>query len=134
MDEFEKKLQRQEFREVPGDWRAAILRAANAARPAPSAPRAPGFLSALFWPSPKAWAGLAAVWVVILGIHFVALDESRTVAKSASPVRTDLQGALKEHDRMLAELIGPLETRDVDRSKPQSPRPRSGWRDPWLKV
>src|SRR5712671_5398843 len=58
MNDFECKLAAQSFREPPADWREEILRlSANAAR---ATERAESPLRAWLWPSPQAWAGLAA--------------------------------------------------------------------------
>lgn len=61
MNDFEQELQRQPFREAPKAWRAEIL-----ARSAPSAREAaPWTWRDWFWPSPIAWAGLAASWLLL---------------------------------------------------------------------
>ena len=123
-DDFERKLSRQELRSIPPEWRADILQAAAAARgPAPGAVRTPGFLCALFWPSPKAWAGLAALWIVILGFHFATPGEPLVVVKKGAPSLPQLQLAFREQDRLLAELNGSTEPRDADRPNPPWPRP-----------
>jgi hypothetical protein len=85
MDELEKKLQRQTPRKIPGEWRAEILNAALAATTSQCASRLPhhGFLStlrhqlaALLWPHPKAWAGLAAIWLAVLSMNFYTADST----------------------------------------------------------
>src|ERR1017187_941802 len=50
-------------------------------------PRAPCHqLSTLLWPHPTAWAGLAAVWLVILGVNLTTREASTVVSKRAAPV------------------------------------------------
>ena len=134
-DDFEKHLQRQPTRLTPPAWRTEILSAARAASSRPSTldPRAAGWLSTLnsqpstlLWPHPKAWAGLAAVWLVVLALNFAARDttpglETRLVrALTIETVRS-----LKQREQLLAEVSAPLEFRESDRPKAIPPRPRT---------
>lgn len=64
MNDFERQLQRQPLRDLPADWRREILgkcEAATSVGPAWS-------WREWLWPSPKAWAALAAVWVVFFAL------------------------------------------------------------------
>ena len=139
-DEFEKRLQRQSLRQVPGEWRQEILSAARQASLAQHAPRtthhapySPSLLSTLnhqlstlLWPHPAAWAGLAAIWLVILGVHLTTRDATPLVAKRASPVSPQVFMAFQEQERLLAELLVPRDAPVADRPKQTSPpRPRS---------
>src|SRR5206468_11388760 len=100
-DDFEKRLQRQQPREIPPDWRTDILSAARgAARPAPRstlhAPRSflstlNHHLSALLWPSPRAWAGLAAVWLGLLVVNFGTASKRPAVAERTAQTFMALQ-------------------------------------------
>ena len=61
----------------------------------------------LLWPSPQAWAGLAATWVMMLGASYATREPSRVDA--AHPVRPpsrELRQVLREQEQMLAELGG----------------------------
>jgi hypothetical protein len=69
--------------------------------------------------------GLAAVWLVILGINLTTRDASTVLAKHAPPVSPQVFMAFQEQERLLAELIGPRETPVAERPKPRLPRPRS---------
>ena len=82
-------------------------------------------LTALLWPRPIAWAGLAAIWLVIAGLNHATPDASRRAAKHASPLAPQTLTAFREQSRLLAELLGPREAPVVDRPKPHLPRPRS---------
>ena len=133
-EEFENQLSAQPLKRVPGEWRAEILAAARAeAVPRHSAPAsrqvwlaalAPR-LAGLLWPHPKAWAGLAAVWVVIL-ITNLSLHEALPagVGKPARP-SPELAAELRQQRKMLAELIDPAEAKWADRQPLLSPKPRS---------
>ena len=138
-DDFEKRLQSQPLRQAPAEWREEILSAAQQAFPADHAPRttqhvppSPSLLSTihhqlstLLWPHPAAWAGLAAVWVVILGINLTTRDASLAVAKHAAPVSPQVFMAFQEQERLLSELLGPRETPVAEPPKPSPARPRS---------
>jgi hypothetical protein len=131
-DDFENELRRRPIRPVPAEWRAEILRAANAASPAPRAPRlAPSLLStinarlsAIFWPHPAAWAGLAGVWVVISVLNWSAADHTELAAGKPAPPAPDFILAMQEQRRTLARLIETSEPPPVEAPKPTEPRPR----------
>jgi hypothetical protein len=138
-DEFEKRLQRQPLRQVPADWRQEILSAAQQASLPEHAPRTThpahprrsllstinSQLSTLLWPHPAAWAGLAAVWLLILGFNQATREATPLVAKRASPVSPQVFMAYREQERLLGELLGPRETPVAERPKAEAPRPRS---------
>ena len=136
-NQFERRLSRQPLRSVPRDWRTDILAAARAAqtpvhavRPAPR----PWFaairqqVSAFFWPHPKAWAGLAAIWVLIFLLHLSVGDEAapRTVAQSAPP-SPEAVVELRQQQKLFAELVGSTEPRAADLRKTYPGHPRTEW-------
>lgn len=127
-DDFEQKLQQQSLRQIPSEWRAEILSAAkHASRPSPRASFLSTFnhqLSTLLWPHPKAWAGLAAVWILILAVNFSTRDKSPVMAEKAAPPSPEVVAELKQQQRMLAELIGSSQARDAESPK-FLPLPRS---------
>jgi hypothetical protein len=133
-DDFEQRLARQSLRQVPGEWRAEILAAARNSQAAHQAPRVPPRswlstinhqLSTLLWPHPKAWAGLAAVWIFILALNFSMRDKSPALAEKTLPLSPEVLVQLKQQQRMFAELMGPRDTAVADRPKTHAPRPRS---------
>jgi hypothetical protein len=77
------------------------------------------------WPHPRAWAGLAAVWILILAVDFSVRDKTPVMAEKAAPPSQEVIVELKQQQRMLAELIGARDTSDADRSKLWAPQPRS---------
>ncbi len=134
LEPFERRLSRQPFRQIPGGWRDEILAAASEAMAANHAARGPhpSFLSTLnhqlstvLWPHPAAWAGLAAAWVLIFAVDFSIRDRSPVVAEKSAPPSPEVLVELRQQQRLLAELIGPRDARDADRSKSSVPQPRS---------
>jgi hypothetical protein len=130
-DDFEQKLSHQPMRQIPGEWRAEIL---DACRVSSVERREPerflpstlvSRLSTIFWPHPKAWAGLAAVWILIFAVDFSMRDTTPVVAEKAAPPSPEVIVELRQQQRMLAELIGARDTSDADRSKSLVPRPRT---------
>ncbi len=133
-EQFEQKLSRQPLRKIPGDWRGEILAAARAAQTPPHASRVTrrslfstfnSQLSTLFWPHPKAWAGLAAVWIFIFALNFSMRDSSSKITTRTAPPSPEVIVELKKQQRMFAELVGANEAPDADRRKVFSPKPRS---------
>ena len=129
-DDFEKRLQSQPLRRIPSEWRAEILKNAESSRPSILDPRT-SFLSALLWPNPKAWIGLAAVWVLSFAIQFESRNGARVVIGTSKTTRTEMLAALKDQRVILVELINSTEPRDVDKSRHLSNRPHSESRRPF---
>ena len=133
-DEFEQKLSRQSLRKIPGEWRAEILAAARGVQASchPSPVTRHSWLSTLnhqlstiFWPHPKAWAGLAAIWIFIFAINFSIRDKTPAVAEKFSPPPPEVMAELKQQKLMFAQLIGADDLHAAVRQKNFSPKPRS---------
>ena len=120
---------------------ATAAPAVKPACPSPLAPRQAWLsalnhqLSTLLWPHPKAWAGLAAVWVVILAANFAARDPLPVrEAMNATPPSPQLREMLKQQEQLLAELVGPIERSEGIRPKPVAPQPRSQRREQFMNA
>ena len=133
-EQFERRLSRQPLRQIPGEWRAKIMAAAREAQASrdliPVTHRSllstiRYQLSTLLWPHPKAWAGLATVWVLILTVNFATRDKAPVIAEKTAPPSPEVVAELQQQKLLFAELIGPAETRVADRQKSFLPRPRS---------
>ena len=132
MEQFERRLQAQPVKKIPAGWRAEILAVAQKAgtahydvRGQRSVLSLPGWLTSVFWPHPKAWAGLAAVWVCILLLNFSNHDRPHSVAeKTSAAPPPEMVAELKQQSLMFAELIGATELRVADRQKSYSPKPQ----------
>jgi hypothetical protein len=127
-DDFEKRIQQQSQRQIPGEWRAEIFAAAErASRQKPRTSRLSTFnpqLSTLFWPHPKAWAGLAAVWIFIFAVNFSMRDKSPVIAEKVLPPSPEGVAELRRQKILFAELIGSTDAREAEPPK-FSPRPRT---------
>jgi hypothetical protein len=131
-DDFEQKLQRQPLQQIPGGWREEIL--ATAGRKSKAEGRKQEWfwpssfvsrLSTILWPSPVAWAGLAAVWILIVAVDFSMRDPAPVMAEKSTSSSPEVIVELKQQQRLLAELMGPRDTADAARQKTFSPKPRS---------
>jgi hypothetical protein len=134
---FEQRLNRQPLRPVPAEWRAGILRAAQAVQVTEESVHLPAAsqngwrhvvgreLRALFWPNPKAWAGMAAVWVLIAIINFSMRDTTPQIAEKSAPPSPAALAELRNQQRMFVELSGQGETQEADRQKNIPLKPHS---------
>jgi hypothetical protein len=128
-DDFEQRLRRQTLRQIPSEWRGEILDAAIS-RHSSRATRHSFYsilnfqLSTILWPHPKAWAGLAAVWILIFAVNFSMRDKSPVLAKKAVPPSPEVIVELKQQQRILAELIGSSQAREAETPR-FLPLPRS---------
>jgi len=132
-EDFEKQLQRQPLRAAPAEWRAEILRQANVAadvrRLKLDSNADEGDQSLLtsaatpwwrewLWPSPQAWAGLAAVWLVILGLNATTASRSIEIAKQSPKTSPEVETTLAAQRRELARLL--------DNFSEPTPAPKAG--------
>jgi hypothetical protein len=131
-DEFESNLKRRPIRPIPADWRVEIFHTARAAASAPMATpplraRISSRLSALFWPCPQAWAGLAAIWLVLAVFNYFAAAPARETMQlaKAPPPSPEVIAAYQKQQRELAQLFEPIDPEAVEPPKPYVPRPRS---------
>ena len=136
-DEFERKLERQPQRQIPPAWRAAILsaaREASASRPGrrPVWSAINHLFSTLLWPRPEAWAGLAAVWLLVFGLNFAAREPSREAALRETRPAAQMRDLWRQHEQMLAELVGLAERHGMPHRKMPPPTPRSQRREDFM--
>lgn len=83
------------------------------------------------WPSPQAWAGLAATWIVLAGVSF-AVREPASVAAThqVRPPSPELRLVLQQQKQMLAELGGMPERFVREQPEGPAPKTRSQRREP----
>jgi hypothetical protein len=138
LEPFEQRLARQPLKPIPADWRAEILRKSRLAAGQKNKLAGPASLaqenwlltlnqklSTLLWPHPKAWAALAAIWVLILIMNFSTREQTPVMAEKASPPSPEVMAELKKQQLLFAELIGPTPAQDADRRKNPATGPRS---------
>ena len=131
-DEFEQKLSRQSLRKIPGEWRAEILSAADGAKTSRHSSLVTRHwlstfnhqLSTLFWPHPKAWGALAAIWIFIFALNFSLRDKTPLIAEKMSPPSPEVVAELKQQKILFAELVGSSDAREAEPPK-FFPRPRT---------
>ena len=136
-EQFEQRVSGQPLRAVPSAWRGEILATARAARAESVATVAEPVgrepwrallrrqLVALLWPHPKAWAGLAAVWVGIIALNISTHEAAPRMAEKSVTPSPEMVVELKKQQRMFAELVGSYDTMEADRPRVFAPRPRS---------
>ena len=78
-------------------------------------------LSDWLWPHPKAWAGLAAIWIVILAMNLADSDGRRQMANVNPPPSRAMLEALKEQQQMLARIFAPPAPIAAEPPKPSRP-------------
>lgn len=127
--DFEQRLRDQPLRRAPGHWRSEILAAAQAAAPSRRSPLSAILhsLSSILWPSPYAWGGLAAAWVLIIAVNCVPGESHTLVAKKVSPSSPQIMETVREQRKLLVQLIGQpeLPPAAVDRPRSHPIQPRS---------
>jgi hypothetical protein len=119
-DDFENQLQRRPLRPVPTEWRAEILEAARTA----AFPRASLSWREWLWPSPKAWAALAAAWMLIAVLTVMDTPRRAEMAKQTARPSPEAETALAAQRRELARLLEPY-TESSPAPKATRPGPRS---------
>ena len=133
-DHFEQRLRRQPARPIPSTWREEIIAAAESVRGSHCASR-PAHLplfstlkqqfAVLFLPHSKAWAGLAAVWAVIITLQIASRDRTQVFAQQMPPPSPEVLMVLRQQKLLLAELVERPEPRTAVRPRTIPPQPRS---------
>lgn len=78
----------------------------------------------LIWPSRRAWAAMAVLWLGVLVANLEMKATSRSVPAQRSAPTRELVQAFQAQQRMLAELLPPAQPPSVQAPR-LSPRPRS---------
>ena len=79
----------------------------------------------LIWPCRRTWAGLAAVWLVLLTLQLASRDPAEVVARNTPPPSPEMLMVLRQQWLLLAELVERRVPRGADRPKAAPARPRS---------
>ena len=132
-DEFEQQLQNQPLRAVPSAWRAEILRKAKASGAADvrrlslnserGTRNTTSWWREWLWPCPQAWAGLAAVWMILLGLRLTDLSTSASSTAQTRPPTPEARMALAAQRREMTRLLeGPVEPASTPKRAIPGPR------------
>lgn len=78
----------------------------------------------LIWPCRRIWAGLTAVWILILVANLSMQDHSQLATAKSLPA-PEIMMTWRQQERLLAELVGPDEMRAAPPPKPFLSRPSS---------
>lgn len=126
-EDFEQELARRTIRPIPAQWRDGILNAAvpELEPPSQAVTLPEPWWRSLLWPSPRAWAGLATVWLVILFLNagsWEPVERSVRQGTRERAVSPYWAMAMAEQKMLRAELLGEPETRTPEE---KGPKPRS---------
>ena len=81
----------------------------------------------LIWPSRRAWAGLAALWLIVLAVN-LEMKAAFPVARAAGQVpASEVVQAFAEQRRVLAELLPPVKSPRVRAMPPKDDRRSERW-------
>ncbi|HTA30971.1 MAG TPA: hypothetical protein VK731_10820 [Candidatus Cybelea sp.] len=116
--DFEKRLQEMPLREIPGLWKDRIMAAAQ--------PQ-PAWWQEWLWPNPRAWAGLAAAWAIILLLHITAPGESGAAGTGSSASWQNF-AFLRQETELIARFSDSEEKRPAASAPPAATKPRSSRR------
>ena len=116
--DFENRLQNLPLREPPHAWRSELF---TDAQPA-SVPCPISRLSAWLWPHPRAWAGLGAAWLVILGLNLAAGKNPAQTDNAPAHFSSQALRDLRQQQRILARIIAPSPILDAEPPEPADPR------------
>jgi hypothetical protein len=78
----------------------------------------------MVWPCRRIWAGLATVWLVLLGVNLTQQDPGRTEAMKSRP-SPEMVRAYLAQERFLDEFSRPAPKPEVKPPKPPETEPRS---------
>jgi hypothetical protein len=83
----------------------------------------------IIWPSRRAWAGMAAIWLALLAVNARLSDHPAQMAGFHSSSPSEIMLSWEEQTRVLAELTQPAVLHSAPANPPPAPanplRPRS---------
>lgn len=136
-DPFEQRLRCQTLRQVPSEWRADILAAAdNSRRQVTKQPIAAGEVALIEWwrlwfaRFPLAWSALAAIWIALIGVNLTLPAPLVSVSALVSPTaRTESLTAMNfstlELDSVPVQIAPPPKAAPDTKLPATLPRPHS---------
>ncbi|HEY9508641.1 MAG TPA: hypothetical protein VIV82_02140 [Verrucomicrobiae bacterium] len=88
----------------------------------------------LILPARRIWTGFAFIWLILAAINLAQSKGSPRMEAKSKPVSTETLLAWREQERILADLSGWTESRDAEKRKSFTPKPRSEREDRWCVV
>jgi len=74
------------------------------------------------WPCPRAWTGLAAAWLVILGLNLATGKSPAQTGDAIAPCSNEALLEIRQQQQMLAKLISPPAAVEAEPPQPAYPR------------
>jgi hypothetical protein len=107
LDEFERELKRRPMRTVPNEWRREVLSRARREQMVTNTQAIKCWWRELLWPSPRAWASLAATWAIILILNAGSREPSATAAANSRGTfhSPELLAILERQQQLRSELM-----------------------------
>ncbi len=122
------------MRKAPAAWREEILLEAQAVERSNAAAdvNRQTWFTNLLWPCPRAWAGLAAVWVAILAVNLGSTTDSTSHLAKAEAIS---DSSFAERRKLLTDLLVSFNTALPEPAEPpknSTPRPQSRRQEEFL--
>ncbi|HEX4119498.1 MAG TPA: hypothetical protein VH619_02625 [Verrucomicrobiae bacterium] len=76
----------------------------------------------LILPARRAWIGIAAAWVVVIGLNLLAGDDGQSGIRAPGPINPESVIALQRQDQWMAQLTEPLPAKAPE-DQPRSEAP-----------
>lgn len=80
------------------------------------------FWQETFWPWRRAWLGMAAIWLVILGVSLASGESPRLVSKPPPRPDPGVEAVLRGQKQLLVQLLGPGASPLVTHLRASGPR------------
>lgn len=85
--------------------------------------------------APRAWAGLATAWVIILALNFAAREPAAPLtARKQMPPASEVRFAVRQKQLLMTDLAALSEPVAADKAKAVPPTPRSDRRNETLNT
>jgi hypothetical protein len=133
MDDFEKRLQRQPMRQVPGEWRGEILAAATAPERWPAKVDSIPLWRLIFGQFPVASTAFAGFWIVLIAVNVLLFGVAGKQPISQSVAHNDEPSSIWQlQTAELQQLAGGDSSISAESPTPAPQKarqtPRSDWR------
>lgn len=120
-ENFEEQLKRTPMRSIPSDWKTDILSSRSSTKAVKTTSKV-GWktrLQELLWPSPIAWASLAAIWMILIAaqLNSDSSQENQVLIASSAKSETTYPKERNEESQETHELLVELGIAPEDKKK-----------------